>query len=69
MKELTGKQFSISGMTIEVLSDEGDQYQVRNLTTREVLKMDRSMLVNAIKLGKAEEITGTDVYPGSEERG
>ena len=59
MKDLVGKRFAISGMTIEVLSDQGDKYQVRNVTTRDVLEMDKTMLVKAIKLGKAEQISAT----------
>jgi hypothetical protein len=59
MKDLVGKRFAISGMTIEVLSDQGDKYQVRNVTTRDILEMDKTMLVNAIKLGKAEQIPAT----------
>lgn len=60
MKDLTGKQFAISGMTIEVLSDAGEQWVVRNVTTRDILKMGKSMLDHAVKLGKAEEIPEAD---------
>jgi len=59
MKDLVGKRFAISGMTIEVLSDEGDKYQVRNVTTRDILEMDKAMLDKAIRLGKAESESET----------
>ena len=59
MKDIVGKRFAISGMTIDVLSDEGDKYQVRNLTTRDIIELDKTMLVNAIRLGKAEQVSAT----------
>ena len=60
MKDIVGKRFAISGMTIEVLSDAGEKFEVRNVTTRDVLYMDKTMLVNAIKLGKAEEVSAAE---------
>lgn len=51
-----GKKFIISGMTIEVVSDDGDRWETRNTTTREIVFFDKSVLLNAVKLGKAEEI-------------
>ena len=43
-------------MLIEVVSDEGDKWKVRNITTNETIFMDKSVLEKSIKLGKAEEI-------------
>jgi hypothetical protein len=60
MEDLVGKRFTISGMIIEVLSDAGEQWQVRNITTRDILKMNKSVLANAIKLGKAEALPEAD---------
>ena len=51
-----GKKFIISGMTIEVISDDGERWETRNTTTREIVFFDKSVLLNAVKLGKAEEI-------------
>jgi len=59
MKDLVGKRLAISGMTIEVLSDEDDRYKVRNVTTRDILEMDKAMLDKAIRLGKAEAVSET----------
>ena len=53
---MIGKKFIITGMLIEVVSDEGDKWKVRNITTNETIFMDKSMLEKSIKLGKAEEI-------------
>ena len=53
----------IAGMRIEIMSDEGDKWQTRNLTTNESVLFDKSVLEKAVKLGKAEEIPGA---PGSE---
>jgi hypothetical protein len=57
MDKIVGKQFWISGMTIEVISKNDDQYETRNITTGETIFFDKSVLENAIKLGKAEEVT------------
>jgi len=52
----TGKKFVISGMTIEIVSDDGERWETRNITTNEIVLFDKSVLLKAIKLGKAEEI-------------
>ena len=51
-----GKKFMISGMTIEIISDNGERWDTRNITTGESVFFDKLVLLNAIKLGKAEEI-------------
>ena len=51
-----GQKFIISGMTIEIVSDDGARWETRNITTREIVFFDKLVLLNAIKLGKAEEI-------------
>ena len=51
-----GKKFIISGMTIEIVSDDGERWETRNITTKEIVFFDKLVLLNAIKLGKAEEI-------------
>ena len=51
---MIGKKFLISGMQIEVVSDNGDQWETRNFTTGEAILFDKSVLDRAIKLGKAE---------------
>ena len=50
----------ISGMLIEIVSDEGDQWETRNITTNETVFFDKSVLEKAIKLGKAEAISDLD---------
>lgn len=57
MDNMIGRKFTISGMAIEVVSDAGDRWETHNLTTRETVFMDKAVLQNAIKLGKAEEIS------------
>jgi len=56
MNEMVGKQFLISGMTIEIVSDDGENWETRNKTTNDTVLFKKSVLVNAIKLGKAVEI-------------
>ena len=51
-----GQKFIISGMTIEVVSDDGERWKTRNITTKEIVFFDKSVLLNAVKLGKAEEL-------------
>lgn len=52
-----GKKFMISGMVIEIVSDDGDRWETRNITTKETICMNKIVLQNAIKLAKAEEVT------------
>ena len=56
MGKMIGKKFMISGMAIEIISDEGQRWEARNITTKETVFIDKSVLQNAIKLAKAEEI-------------
>ncbi|WP_455198135.1 hypothetical protein [Kaarinaea lacus] len=57
---MIGKRFVISGMEIEILSDQGDKWETSNLTTHEIVYFDKSVLEKAIRLGKAEEVLDTD---------
>ena len=57
---MIGKKFSISGMLIEIVSDAGDKWETRNITTQDTVFFEKSVLENAIKLGKAEEISTGD---------
>ena len=57
MNEMIGKKIMISGMTIEIVSDVDEKWEVRNITTNETMFMDKQMIQRAIKLGKAEEIS------------
>ncbi len=56
MKNLIGKKFVISGMNVEIISDAGDKWETRNITTRETILMDKLVLDHAIRFGKAEEV-------------
>jgi hypothetical protein len=60
MKNLIGKIIVISGMTIEIISEDEERYECRNMTTKETVFMKKSVIENAIKLGKAEVITSLD---------
>jgi hypothetical protein len=52
-----GKQYIISGMTIEIIADNGDSWMTRNLTTRQTVAISKSELDTAIRLGKAEAVS------------
>ena len=47
-------------MTIEIISDDEERYECRNMTTKETVFMNKPVIENAIKLGKAEVITSLD---------
>lgn len=51
-----GQKFIVSGMTIEIISDDNERWKTRNITTREMVFFDKLVLLKAIKLGKAEEV-------------
>ena len=57
---MIGKKFMISGMAIEIVSDDGERWETRNITTKETVFINKVVLHNAIKLGKAEEISQLD---------
>lgn len=47
-------------MVIEIVSDKGDKWETRNITTEETVLFDKSVLERAIRLGKAEEVSDLD---------
>lgn len=57
---MIGKHFQISGMLVEVIADEGDQWKLLNHTTDQSFLLDKTYLEKSIKLGKAEEVPGPD---------
>ena len=60
MDNMIGKQVMISGMTLEVIEDAYDKWECRNITTQETVMFQKSVLEDAIKLGKAEVISETN---------
>jgi len=56
MNKMIGKKILVSGMIIEIVSDDGERWKTRNTTTNETVFMKKTVLQNAIKLGKAEEV-------------
>ena len=60
MDKMIGKRIMISGMAIEIVSDDGERWAARNITTKETLFINKLVLQRAIKLGKAEEISEPD---------
>ena len=57
---MIGKQFIISGMVIEIISDDGDRWEAHNLTSKKTVFIKKSVLQTAIKLGKAEVVAKPD---------
>ncbi len=57
MDKMIGKKFIISGMTIEIVSDDNERWETRNITTKETVYFTKRVLQDAIKLGKAEELS------------
>jgi len=62
MGNLIGRAIRISGMVIEIVSDEGESWQCRNVTTNETLVMTKAVIERAIKLGKAEIVSNQDEH-------
>lgn len=60
MGDMIGKKVVISGMAIEVVSDDDERWECRNITTKETVFIKKSVLKDAIKLGKAELISELD---------
>jgi len=60
MQQLIGKRIQISGMLLQVVSDAGDRWETRNITTQETVFIDKSVLQKAIKLAMAEVINEFD---------
>ncbi len=54
---MIGKTIEIAGMVIEVLSEDGDSWKCRNLTTNQALTLKKAEIERAIKLGKAEVVS------------
>lgn len=54
---MIGKKIMISGMIIEIVSDDSDKWETRNVTTNETVFFDKAVLDRALRLGKAEEIS------------
>lgn len=57
MDNMTGKKILISGMTIEIMSEEDDKWQCRNITTDEMISFKKTVIEKALKLGKAELVS------------
>ena len=57
MENLVGKNIIISGMNIEIISEDDTSFECRNITTNETIFMKKEAVVKAIKLGKAEIIS------------
>jgi len=55
--KMIGKKFEIRGMVIEIISDDGDSWKTRNITTKETDLINKQVLQNAIRLGKAREVS------------
>ena len=60
MDNMIGKKVIISGMAIEIISDDDERWECRNVTTKETVFIKKSILKNAIKLGKAEVTSDFD---------
>jgi len=60
MNLMVGNTLLISGMLITILSDEGDSWLTQNVTTKDKVFFKKSVLEDAIKLGKAENVSDKD---------
>lgn len=56
MDKMIGKKFEILGIVIEIISDDGDRWKTRNIITKETDVINKQVLLNGIRLGKAKEV-------------
>lgn len=54
---MIGKKFEILGIVIEIISDDGDRWKTRNIITKETDVINKQVLLNGIRLGKAKEVS------------
>ena len=59
MKNMIGKKFEISGMMLKIISDDGNKWKMLNITTQKTVYFKKKFLQDAIKLGKAEEVSAS----------
>ena len=57
---MIGKKIIISGMTIEIIFDDGENWGTRNITSKQLVSFNKTDLQNAFKLGKAEVFSEPD---------
>ena len=53
---MIGKKFELPDMVIEIIADDGDSWRTRNIATKETDVINKQVLQNAIRLGKAKEV-------------
>jgi hypothetical protein len=51
---MIGNVIKISGMLIEIVSDDGERWKCRNVTTGETVFIQKTVIESALRLGKAE---------------
>lgn len=57
---MIGKVLRISGMLVEIIADDGERWECRNVTTRDTIFIRKTVIESAIKLGKAEIVSSPD---------
>ncbi|MCW8888905.1 MAG: hypothetical protein OQK25_07575 [Gammaproteobacteria bacterium] len=54
---MIGKRFELPDMIIEIISDNGDSWKTRCIATKKTDLMNKQVLQNAIRLGRAKEVS------------
>ncbi|MDH3353849.1 MAG: hypothetical protein OEL79_01395 [Chromatiales bacterium] len=56
MDKMIGTKFELPDMVVEIISDDGNSWKTRNISTKETELINKQVLQKAIRLGKAKEV-------------
>jgi len=62
--EMIGKKYEIAGMILDIIGDAGEQWEVKNMTTQEIIFFNKIQLQDAIKLGKVVDVSDDEKLSG-----
>jgi|GEM_PF-623143 len=54
--KMIGTKFELPDMVVEIISDDGNSWKTRNISTKETELINKQVLQKAIRLGKAKEV-------------
>jgi len=61
---MIGKKYEIAGMILDIIGDAGEQWEVKNMTTQEIIFFNKIQLQDAIKLGKVVDVSDDEKLSG-----
>ncbi len=61
---MIGKKYEIAGMILDIIGDAGEPWEVKNMTTQEIIFFNKIQLQDAIKLGKVVDVSDDEKLSG-----